>query len=246
MDPVTIALIVKAAIPILSPLVVALVKHFFPGTPGVVQPVLSTGVGAATDVLAGAVTDTDGSALVGGILGLAGVGVREVYDQVKRTPLLAEKKILPAVLAAVMLACSMLSACVPVPTQPGAPATSSIITPQRVRLMTMAMAVTAQAARPLSEQDRLTFIEYLHLAQAHTSASSDGPPSLASFQATLKSVMPARWYPLASLGMVILTSELDVSALAQAQGTDAVRPYLSAALEGIEWALAPEQAGGTS
>jgi hypothetical protein len=245
MDPVTIALIVKAAIPILSPLVVALVKQFFPGTPGVVQPVLSTGVGAATDVLAGAMTDTDGSALVGGVLGLAGVGVREVYDQVKRTPLVAKKPILPAVLAAVMLAGSMLSACVPVPTQPGAPVAPSI-TPQRVRLMTMAMAVTAQAARPLSEQDRLTFIEYLHLAQAHTRASSDGPPSLASFQATLKSVMPARWYPLASLGMVILTNELDVSALAQAQGTDAVRPYLSAALEGIEWALAPEQAGGTS
>jgi hypothetical protein len=182
---------------------------------------------------------------VGGILGLAGVGVREMYDQVKRNPLVAHKKILPTVLAVVMLASSMLSACVPVPTQPGAPVAPSM-TPQRVRLLTMAMAVTAQAARPLSEQDRLTFIEYLHLAQAHTRASSDGPPSLASFQATLKSVMPARWYPLASLGMVVLTSELDVSALAQTQGTDAVRPYLSAALEGIEWALAPEQAGGTS
>ena len=111
MDPAMIALIVKAAIPIISPIVVAVVKHFFPGVPGVTLPVLATGVGAATDAVSGVATGTEISPVEGSVLGLAGVGVREVFDQVKQTPLVASRKSPTLmVLLGVLLAAAWLAA----------------------------------------------------------------------------------------------------------------------------------------
>jgi hypothetical protein len=232
MDPMTIALIVKAAIPIISPLVVAVVKHFFPGLTGVTLPVLSTGVGAATDVMAGAATGTDGSAVVGGILGLAGVGVREFYDQAKRTPLVRTLTKDGTKLGCLLVAGALLTACA---TAPGA---RPAITPTKIRLLTMAMAVAAQEARPLADQERQAFAHALQEVEAVLAASPE-PPTMESFQTTLLQYVPSRWAPLAGLAIATLTEEVDLAALSQAQGSDAVRPYFLAAVEGLVMALAP-------
>jgi hypothetical protein len=235
MDPITIGLIVKAAIPILSPIVVALVKHFFPGTPAVTLPVLSTSVGAATDVLAGAATDTDGSALVGGILGLAGVGVREMYDQAKQTPLVRTLTRTKSKLGSLVLTGLLLSACV------SAPEGRPVLTPTKIRLATMAVAVVAQESLTLTVQDRGAFGAALRQASAALAASST-PPTMGSFQTTLLQHVPARWAPLAGLAVAVLSEEVDLAAVSRAQGPEALRPYFLAAVEGLTMALAPTPA----
>lgn len=70
--------------PILVPLLIAGVKQVLPKIPRSVLPVLGPILGAAIDIInhyaTGAATNT-WAALA---LGAAGVGVREIYDQVKR------------------------------------------------------------------------------------------------------------------------------------------------------------------
>lgn len=77
--------IVTALIPILVPMVVSQIKKF--NMPKWLIPVLSMLLGAATEVtaqLAGGVSVTTAAPIDGGMLGLAGVGIREIYNQITK------------------------------------------------------------------------------------------------------------------------------------------------------------------
>lgn len=61
-----------------APSAVALVKKFGPKIPKLLLPVVSSVIGAGIGYV------TDLGSVHGGLLGLAGVGVREILDQVKQ------------------------------------------------------------------------------------------------------------------------------------------------------------------
>lgn len=71
-------LLLPILIPIIAPMVVAGVKKYGPSIPKFLLPLLSMGVGVAVGYF------TDLGAQAGGVLGAAGVFVRETYDQVKK------------------------------------------------------------------------------------------------------------------------------------------------------------------
>jgi hypothetical protein len=238
MDPVTIALLVKAAIPIISPLVVAVVKHFFPGIWAVSLPVLSAGVGVATDAMTGVATGTEVSPIEGGALGLAGVGVREVVDQVKRTPLVRTCKDCLKTGPKLVAIALVLALTAPVSCATSQRAGPSPITPAKIKFLTMALAVAAQQAHPLSDPERRSLADALAQAEGSLQVSA-APPSLDGFQTTLARYVPARWAPVAMLAVTVLTEEVDLTHVAQAQGPEAMRPYFLAALDGLELALVP-------
>lgn len=73
-------------IPLIVPIVIAGVKALLPRVPVWVLPVLAPLLGAALDILsyyAGLVAAS--SPLLGAVLGGAGVAVREIQDQVRKT-----------------------------------------------------------------------------------------------------------------------------------------------------------------
>ena len=73
-----------ALIPLIVPIVVAGLKLLVPKIPVVWLPILCPVVGMAVDLIAYfAGQQTQGTAM-GALLGLAGTGVREIYDQLKK------------------------------------------------------------------------------------------------------------------------------------------------------------------
>lgn len=76
LTPVIIALV---------PLLVMVAKRWIPKRMPWVYPLLATGIGAALDAVTQALTLTPaGSSWRGVVLGLAGVGLREIYDQLQK------------------------------------------------------------------------------------------------------------------------------------------------------------------
>lgn len=75
----------QAAIPVLVPVLVALVKALLPRIPKVWLPIIATLLGALLDIGNQLVASgTLGNPVVGAGLGLAGIGVREVIDQIRK------------------------------------------------------------------------------------------------------------------------------------------------------------------
>lgn len=70
-------------IPVLVPLVIAIGKFFVPKVPGWILPIVAPALGVLIDYINTLVSGTNASPLIGALLGSAGVGVREIYDQVK-------------------------------------------------------------------------------------------------------------------------------------------------------------------
>jgi MFS superfamily sulfate permease-like transporter len=74
-----------ALIPVLTTMFIALLKKILPKIPSYYLPWVAPLIGAAADIImfysAGVGA---GNGLVGGILGSAGVGLREIYDQGKK------------------------------------------------------------------------------------------------------------------------------------------------------------------
>lgn len=72
-----------ALIPVIVPLIIALGKWALPKVPVWILPILAPALGALVDFLAAWATGATASPALGAILGSAGVGVRELLDQVK-------------------------------------------------------------------------------------------------------------------------------------------------------------------
>jgi hypothetical protein len=73
--------LLKALIPVLTPLLIVGVRAFLPKVPSKYYPLLAALVGVALDLVAHFAVGTTLSPLAGFALGLAGVGLREVKDQ---------------------------------------------------------------------------------------------------------------------------------------------------------------------
>ena len=86
-------------IPLIVPILVALGKRLLPFVPKWALPTLATGLGTLIDYLGSLVTGGTASPLLATIAGAAGVGLREIVDQVK------QKAIGP--IALVLLACGL-------------------------------------------------------------------------------------------------------------------------------------------
>jgi hypothetical protein len=84
MDAKTIHLLILLATPIISSLVVTGVKQLAPKIPPWLLPAVSALAGALTDVLNSYATSAPADPSHGFVLGLAGVGLRELIDQTKR------------------------------------------------------------------------------------------------------------------------------------------------------------------
>jgi hypothetical protein len=74
----------EALIPVAVPVVIAGVKLALPKIPSVVLPVLAPVLGAALEIVLHYSGLVDGNGVLGAVLGAAGVGLREVVDQVKK------------------------------------------------------------------------------------------------------------------------------------------------------------------
>lgn len=72
-----------ALIPVLVPLLVALGKWALPKVPLWVLPILAPALGALVDYLTALATGAAANPVLGAVLGSAGVGVREIFDQTK-------------------------------------------------------------------------------------------------------------------------------------------------------------------
>lgn len=71
-------------IPLLVPVVIAGIKWVIPSIPTVWLPILAPLLGAAIDLVAYWAGRPGVDPAVGAVLGAAGVGLREIYDQVKQ------------------------------------------------------------------------------------------------------------------------------------------------------------------
>ena len=67
----------------LVPIIVALLKRFIPPSQAWLYPLLATGLGALLDTVSQYATGTSLGPRWGAVLGLAGVGLREVVDQLR-------------------------------------------------------------------------------------------------------------------------------------------------------------------
>lgn len=76
-------MIVSIATPIVVPLIIAGVKWVLPKIPTWLIPMLAPVLGGLMGVITNAATAANGNLWVAAALGLAGVGVREIVDQVK-------------------------------------------------------------------------------------------------------------------------------------------------------------------
>lgn len=75
--------IVSWLTPILVPILLLGVKKILPNIPGWVIPILAPLLGVLTDVVNSMATGHQSNLLLSALLGLAGVGLREVKDQIK-------------------------------------------------------------------------------------------------------------------------------------------------------------------
>lgn len=69
-------------IPVLVPLIVALGKFIVPKVPTWMLPIIAPALGALLDFLTSLATGSTANPMIGALLGSAGVGVRELIDQV--------------------------------------------------------------------------------------------------------------------------------------------------------------------
>lgn len=71
-------------IPVVVPLLIAAIKKLIPKIPGWMLPVLAPILGAAVDIASFYATGVSLGPVWGAALGSAGVGLREVIDQLKQ------------------------------------------------------------------------------------------------------------------------------------------------------------------
>lgn len=83
--PVSLGNWYDSLIPVLAPLLVALIKVVIPRIPKPLLPLLATGLGVALDYIGQLTGVSAGNPLLGAILGAAGVGLREALDQTKKS-----------------------------------------------------------------------------------------------------------------------------------------------------------------
>lgn len=83
MDAQTIVTIVT---PIIVPLIIAGVKYIIPKIPTWLLPILAPILGAVLTIITNYAAQSSGNLVIAAILGLAGVGVREIVDQLKPAP----------------------------------------------------------------------------------------------------------------------------------------------------------------
>lgn len=88
-------------IPLLSTLIVAIGKFFAPRIPTWALPIVCAGLGTLLDYVGSLITGNAVSPLVGAVLGAAGVGLREVVDQLKTRITTGPK----AIITLLLLAC---------------------------------------------------------------------------------------------------------------------------------------------
>ena len=70
-------------IPLVVPIVVAVGKFLIPKIPAWILPILAPAIGALIDFLGSLVTGHEANPITAAVLGSAGVGLRELYDQIK-------------------------------------------------------------------------------------------------------------------------------------------------------------------
>lgn len=76
--------LILTLIPLLVPIVVAIGKSLLPKVPTWVLPILAPALGALIDYIGSLATGADASPIVAAIYGSAGVGARELYDQIRK------------------------------------------------------------------------------------------------------------------------------------------------------------------
>lgn len=76
--------LLKALIPVITPLVIAGVRFGLPKVPSKFYPLLAAVIGVVLDLLGSVAIGTNATPLVGFALGLAGVGLREAKDQLSK------------------------------------------------------------------------------------------------------------------------------------------------------------------
>lgn len=81
-----------ALIPLAVPVLIALLKAFVPKIPGVALPIIAPVLGAVADIALHYAGVSTLGPLWGMVLGSAGVGLRELQDQLKQTVLPAPAK----------------------------------------------------------------------------------------------------------------------------------------------------------
>lgn len=74
----------QAVIVAVTPLVIAAMKWIAPKVPSRIIPVLAPAIGAAVSILGHYTGIWTGDATAGALLGMAGVGLREMYDQLMK------------------------------------------------------------------------------------------------------------------------------------------------------------------
>lgn len=77
----TSELLIQWLTPIIVPLVIAMKKKVMPQLPGWALPVLAPVLGILLDIINSATSTHQNNFLLAALLGLAGVGIREVKDQ---------------------------------------------------------------------------------------------------------------------------------------------------------------------
>jgi hypothetical protein len=75
--------LVESLIPVLVPVILALLKHFLPRLPKLWLPILAPVLGAAIEALASG--EFGAGTSLGAALGAAGVGLREILDQLRKS-----------------------------------------------------------------------------------------------------------------------------------------------------------------
>ena len=73
-----------ALIPVVTPLLIAGVKKLIPFISKPLLPIIAILLGALIDILSSLATGTSMNPIYGAVLGAAGIGLREVVDQVKK------------------------------------------------------------------------------------------------------------------------------------------------------------------
>lgn len=77
-------LVVISLVPVIAPLATALVKWLTPRIPPWALPTLCAALGTLATYIATATTSADLNPWLGILLGVAGIGVREILDQTKK------------------------------------------------------------------------------------------------------------------------------------------------------------------
>lgn len=85
MNAQMIAMIITTMTPLIVPVLVAALKKAIQNMPKQFIPILAILIGAAIDIINNFLTGGGGGLFQGAILGAAGIGVREVLDQFRKS-----------------------------------------------------------------------------------------------------------------------------------------------------------------